>query len=364
MKYTYRNEDCKFNYFRGFDLEFISQRFSRNQDAKKLIGYIGSKSNVLNIFIVDPLDNHLLFAYGVKEFSEFLYIDTKNFKDEIVRKIHMNDSFLAEFLNHFAKYETNCCFIHAPYFIKDKNGIMNEIDTCFGKSIDNCFEKSNYSFYMDIDYRVGQKISIDNGNIQCKTIGNGSFNNSTIRISKEQFNIVYNGLIAFRSKLMNDINEKNHWGSKMKDSSKCYLSFKMKGLDNKYNVNVHFSSSNNQLIKITDKNGKMVYNGKTIVINNKKYKIDRSKGNLKLPNLGYDLITQFPETILVDNEEIEITFKSFYIEKEKLIIISLDMHENNPLESILNFEKPMRVAKDFIIDDLDDFCSLFHRHEK
>ncbi len=362
MKYMYRNESAKFDYFEEFDLEY-GQNFYRNQDVKKLIGYIGSKSNVLNIFIVDPLDDHLLFAYGVKEFSEFLYIDTKNFKDEIVRKIHMSDSFLVEFLNHFAKYETNHCFIHAPYFIKDKNGIMNEIDTCFEKSIDNCFEQSNYYFSLNIDYRVGQKISFDNGNIQCKTIGNGSFNKSAIHISKEQFNIVYNGLVAFRSNIMNNINKKNHWGSKMKDRSKCSLGFKMKGLDSEYNVNVRFSSSN-QIIKITDKNNKMVYNGKTIVINNKKYKIDRNKGNLKLPNLGYDLITQFPETMLVDNERIEITFQSFYIEKEKLIIISLDMHENNPLESILNFEKPMRVAKDFIIDNLDVIYSIFNRHDE
>ena len=40
------------------------------------------------------------------------------------------------------------------------------------------------------------------------------------------------------------------------------------------------------------------------------------------------------------------------------------MHENNPLESILNFEKPMRVAKDFIIDNLDVIYSIFNRHDE
>lgn len=354
MKYMYQNEDFKFDYFEEFDLEY-SRNFYGNRDVKKLIGYIGSKYNVLNIFMVDPLDNHLMFAYGVKEFNEFLYIDTENFIDEIVRSIHMIDSYLAEFLYYFANYKSDSHFAHAPYFIKDKNGIMNEINTHF--------KKYGLSFYMDIEYRVGQKISFDHGNIQCKTIGNGGFNRTSIRISKDQFNIVYNGLAVFQSRLMNDINKKNNWGIKLKRISGPSINFKIKSLENKYKVNVRFSSKN-QIIKITDKKGKVLYNGTSIVIDNKKYKISNSEGNLLLPNLGCKVITQFPETISIDKEDIEITFKSFYINDKKSIVISLDMHEKHPLETFLQCKEPKEITKYFIIDEnLDEICSVFLRHQ-
>lgn len=360
MKYTYRNEDCKFDYFKEFKVRCITnQKFTRNKDIKKLTGYIGAKRNVLNIFIVDPSNNHLLFAYGVKEFSEFLYVDTENFKDEIVRSINMEESFLFEFLDYFAEYKTLYRFAHAPFFIKDKNGVMNEINTCF--------KKSNLSFFMTVSYRVGQKISFDNGNIQCKTIGNGNFSKNTIRISTDWFNIVYNGLLTFRSKLMNDINEKNHWGTKLKkDDREPSINFKIKSLENEYKVNVHFAPKK-QIIKITDENDKVVYNGNYIVIDNKRYTISNAKGNLKLPYPGCKAITQFPETISIDKEDIEITFKSFFINNdEKSIVISLDMYEKNPLESFLKQHKePKKITKYFVIDEkLDEICSVFRNYDK
>lgn len=219
---------------------------------------------------------------------------------------------------------------------------------------------------MSVSYRVGQKISFDNGNIQCKTIGNGNFSKNTIRISTDWFNIVYNGLLTFRSKLMNDINEKNHWGTKLKkDDREPSINFKIKSLENEYKVNVHFAPKK-QIIKITDENDKVVYNGSYIVIDNKRYTISNTKGNLILPYPGCKAITQFPETMSIDKENIEITFKSFFINNdEKSIVISLDMYEKNPLKTFLKHKEPKKITKYFTIDEkLDEICSVFRNYDK